>query len=54
MDAVAVAELPDWVKVKASDPEDCVMETKVDPAGRISVSTTPVAGFGPLLVIVML
>ena len=51
--AVSVSEPPDWARVKASDPDACVMETKVEPAGRVSVSTTPVAGFGPLLVSVM-
>ena len=52
-DAVSVAVLPDWARVKASDPDARTRETKVDPAGMRSVNTTPVAGFGPLLVIVI-
>src|SRR6266849_443985 len=51
--AVSVAAPPDCPKAKLSVPDVCVIETKVDPAGNVSVSTTPWAALGPLLVMVM-
>src|SRR5207244_344138 len=50
--AVSVTVPPDCPNVKASAPPVCVMETNVAPAGRVSVSTTPADGFGPLFVTV--
>ena len=47
-DAVAVVA----AKTKESEPPVLVIETSVEPAGSVSVSTTPVAEFGPLFVIV--
>ena len=51
--AVSVTVPPDWAKVKASVPAVCVIETNVEPAGRVSVRTTPWAALGPLLVSVI-
>jgi hypothetical protein len=50
--AVWVTVPPDCPEVKASPPDACVIETKVEPAGTVSVRTTPEAGLGPLLVTV--
>src|SRR5262249_36240464 len=39
--AVSVTVPPDCPKVKESAPDVRVIDTKVDPAGRVSVRTTP-------------
>src|SRR5260370_329513 len=49
--AVSVTLLPDWAKVKPSGlPAAGVSDTKTEPAGRVSLRTTPWASEGPLLV----
>ena len=51
--AVSVTLPPDCDRVKVSVPEVRVIDTNVEPAGSVSVSTTPWAALGPLLVMVM-
>jgi hypothetical protein len=51
--AVSVAVPPDCDRVKASAPVVCVIDTKTEPAGRVSDRTTPWAALGPLLVMVI-
>src|SRR4051794_33977995 len=49
--SITVPPDPDCVKLSGLEP-DAVMDTSKEPVGRVSVRTTPVAGLGPLLVIV--
>ena len=39
--AVSVAVPPDWLRLKPSVPPVCVIDPKLEPAGSVSVRTTP-------------